>query len=146
MCLRCVRPLPHTCVSNHRMTWDGRAALASQGGPVVAVLSLNFWTPIARLTFGVYLTHIMIIRLLYNSTERQFNYNDVSCQLCTAPPCKPSTVSVETYVDWLNSCVADSIWQWSLCACTCMIVLRCYRHDFKLHPFAAMFLCSLRAC
>eukprot|EP01043_Picozoa_sp_COSAG02_P007789 COSAG02_NODE_239_length_27693_cov_31.385700_14_plen_93_part_00 len=55
-----------------------RAALASQGGPIVAVLSVSFWTPIARLTFGVYLTHIMIIRLLFNSTEKEFDYNDVN--------------------------------------------------------------------
>jgi peptidoglycan/LPS O-acetylase OafA/YrhL len=57
-----------------------RAALASQGGPIVAVLSVSFWTPIARLTFGVYLTHIMVIRLLYNSTAKEFDYNDVSAQ------------------------------------------------------------------
>ena len=51
-------------------------ALAGQGGPIIAALSVSFWTPIARLTFGVYLTHIMLIRLLYNTTERSFNYED----------------------------------------------------------------------
>ena len=61
------------CVSMGMLLW---LALAGQGGPIIAALSVSFWTPIARLTFGVYLTHIMLIRLLYNTTERSFNYED----------------------------------------------------------------------
>ena len=33
---------------------------ASQGGPVTAFLGASAWTPVARLTFGVYLTHVMV--------------------------------------------------------------------------------------
>ena len=62
------------CMSLGMFVW---ASLAGQAGPFGAVLGTSFWTPIARLTFGVYLTHIiMIIRLLYYSVQKQFDYDD----------------------------------------------------------------------
>ena len=39
---------------------------------------MNFWTPLAKLTFGVYMMHVMMIRLHYNTTEgsHSFHYTD----------------------------------------------------------------------
>ena len=58
------------CISLGMLAW---AALAGQAGPIAAVLGSSFWTPIARLTFGVYLCHIMVVRLLYYSVAKPFD-------------------------------------------------------------------------
>ena len=56
------------------------AALADQGSPIGWILGTHFWTPISRLTFGVYMVHVMVIRLHYNTIEKPFDYTD-----CTLP-------------------------------------------------------------
>jgi peptidoglycan/LPS O-acetylase OafA/YrhL len=45
------------------------ASLAEQGGPFGYVLGMGFWTPFAKLTFGVYMMHLMAIRLHGETTE-----------------------------------------------------------------------------
>merc|ERR1712072_1528511 len=52
------------------------AALADQGSPIGWILGMHFWTPISRLTFGVYMVHVMVIRLHYNTIEKPFDYTD----------------------------------------------------------------------
>eukprot|EP01052_Picozoa_sp_SAG31_P021520 SAG31_NODE_1669_length_7575_cov_2.213483_4_plen_460_part_00 len=69
------------CMAVAGMIWLGLTGNAkqgqiSQGGPIVAFLSASFWTPVARLTFGVYLTHVMVFRLNYNSVQKDFDYTD----------------------------------------------------------------------
>jgi hypothetical protein len=35
-----------------------------------------WWPQVSRLTFGVYLTHVMCVRLNYYSVQQSFNYTD----------------------------------------------------------------------
>eukprot|EP01047_Picozoa_sp_COSAG01_P011951 COSAG01_NODE_529_length_15890_cov_548.099994_18_plen_104_part_00 len=53
-------------------------SMAEQGGPIGKLLGSSFWQPAKNLTFGVYLTHIMVIDFLYDSMNKSF---DVTVQL-----------------------------------------------------------------
>jgi len=48
-------------------------SMAEQGGPIGALLGSSFWQPAKNLTFGVYLTHIMVVSFLYNSINTDFD-------------------------------------------------------------------------
>eukprot|EP01051_Picozoa_sp_SAG22_P013353 SAG22_NODE_1483_length_4324_cov_14.395266_5_plen_145_part_00 len=50
------------------------ASMAEQGGPIGALLGSSFWQPAKNLTFGVYLTHIMVVAFLYNSLDKSFDF------------------------------------------------------------------------
>lgn len=69
------------CVAVAFMCW---ASLAEQGGPIGFFLGMQFWTPFAKLTFGVYMMHVMMIRLHYNTTEGEhgFHYTDYTGKSC----------------------------------------------------------------
>jgi len=60
------------CIGVSLMTW---LCLAGQGGPIGYFLSMHIWTPLARLTFGIYLFHVMVVDLLYGSGT-SFAYTD----------------------------------------------------------------------
>jgi peptidoglycan/LPS O-acetylase OafA/YrhL len=71
----------------------------SQGGPVTAFLGASAWTPVARLTFGVYLTHIMVVRLLYGSVAKRFDYTDyLGIYLLTANYCLALLAALALYM------------------------------------------------
>ena len=48
--------------------------MADQGGPIGAMLGSSLWWPAKNLTFGVYLTHIMVVAYLYNSLDKSFDF------------------------------------------------------------------------
>lgn len=58
------------------VAWIVWSSMAEQGGPIGAFLGSSFWQPIKNLTFGVYLCHIMVIDLLYDSMGKSFDYTD----------------------------------------------------------------------
>jgi peptidoglycan/LPS O-acetylase OafA/YrhL len=69
------------CSAVAAMVWLGLTGReqpyrVGQGGPITAFLGASFWTPVSRLTFGVYLTHVMVFRLVYNSMQKPFDYTD----------------------------------------------------------------------
>ena len=45
-------------------------------GIIGAFLGSSFWQPFKNLTFGVYLVHIMVINLLYDSFNKSLDYTD----------------------------------------------------------------------
>ena len=48
-------------------------ATVHRRGPIGAILGSSFWQPAKNLTFGVYLTHIMVVSFLYNSIDKSFD-------------------------------------------------------------------------
>ena len=42
------------------------------------ILSVDWWVPIARLTFGVYLIHFQFIRMLYDAIDEPYSYTDAT--------------------------------------------------------------------
>ena len=58
------------------IAWIVWASMAEQGGIIGAFLGSSFWQPFKNLTFGVYLVHIMVINLLYDSFNKSLDYTD----------------------------------------------------------------------
>lgn len=51
---------------------------SGNGGFVYGFLTLPFWEPMGKLTFGAYLVHPMLLRIYYYSQIQLFNFTHVN--------------------------------------------------------------------
>ncbi|XP_038052261.1 O-acyltransferase like protein-like [Patiria miniata] len=54
--------------------WVAFSCLVGYGGPVNAILSWGFWTPLSRITFGAYLLHPIIMYTIYTSAKAVYHF------------------------------------------------------------------------
>lgn len=65
-----------TTVWGASVAWLIYTCLSCQAGPLTSILAAPIWTPIARLTYGWYLVHPIVISQNFDALTRGIEYTD----------------------------------------------------------------------